>query len=149
MTERTDNVCYRPSKTMLVTLFCVLVGVLFLVAIPTVWATPSENGACPPGTIPVAQVTIHGPTQGAPNVTHAFTAVVSPTGASPTVDYFWQPAPASGQSTASASYIWTTLGHKVIMVTAFNPDPYACGRASDWHEVFIAARIHLPVISKQ
>jgi hypothetical protein len=147
MTERTDNVCYRPSRALLVVLFCVLAGVLFLTAIPTVWAIPSQ-GPCPPGTIPVAQVTIHGPTRGVLNVTYVFLATVTPITYTRPITYVWAPEPASGQSTANASYMWTTPGRKAIIVIALNPEPYHCGAVSDWHEILIPSSIHLPVIRR-
>ncbi len=154
MTEKTDNVCYRPSKTMLVALFCVLAGVLFVPAIPTAWATPSEAPAqtippCPSQTIPVTGVRIDGPTWVALNFTYAFTAVISPPDATSPIGYTWFPVPASGQDTANARYTWTTLGRKMILVTAINPlNPWVCGVASASHEIVVAENYYMPVVIK-
>jgi hypothetical protein len=156
VSEKADNVCYRPSKTLLVALFCVLAGVLFVAAIPTAWATPVSQDptdplaipTCPPSTIPVTNVSITGPTRGVPNVVYPFTAVITPTDVtSPT--FRWFPWPNTGQDTPNVTYVWPMPGNKRIIVVVLNPlNPWVCGLAADSHDIAIPYKVQLPVINK-
>jgi hypothetical protein len=123
-----------------------LAGAAFLALIPAIWGTPSAN-ACDPGTIPLTVVTIAGPTKGGVNVTHEFTAAITPANATQPIVYEWQPPPALGQRTAIVRCAWTTAGSKKIIVIAHSP--YFCGDANDDHTITIAHLVDLPVIVKK
>jgi hypothetical protein len=92
-------------------------------------------------------VEITGPISGYTDTLYAFTAEVSPTGASPPITYTWSPAPDAG-SGGVVSYTWATTGAQTISLTAQN----CGGSAADSHTVSIVPRRiyhrHLPVILK-
>jgi sugar lactone lactonase YvrE len=83
----------------------------------------------------IESVAISGPTTGAINVAHTFTAAVSPTEVSTPIDYTWSPEPLSGQGTSIAEYTWTITGPQTISVTAQNPG----GQATISHTITISA----------
>lgn len=104
-----------------------------------VWETPGEkvinltaynkNGSAngthiiniTTGTIvPIDRVDISGTTSGILHKTNTFTATVSPSNATQPITYTWSPKPLTGQYSANAVYLWTTLGDVTIMVTATN-----------------------------
>jgi len=73
--------------------------------------------ACPQ---PLTDVSISGPTEGYTNTLYAFTAVVSPTGATEPVSSTWSPEPVSGQDTATAQYNWNNTDVYSITIQAEN-----------------------------
>lgn len=80
-------------------------------------------------------VNITGPTNGYTDTQYAFTAGVTPANASMPITYTWTPGPASGPGTATARYIWPTVGTKTITLTAQN-----CGdNFADTHTITIQA----------
>ena len=83
--------------------------------------------------VPLATVTISGPTTGAINTSYTFSTTVSPVTATTPINYTWTPAPESGQGTATATYSWPTAGNKIITVTAEN----VSGTVSDTHSINI------------
>lgn len=100
---------------------------------------------------PLTGVTITGPTNGYTGVFYAFSAAISPPGATPPIVYTWSPEPASGQGNANASYTWTTEGDQTIAVTASNCNGE--GSASDDHLITLIGGIewkfiYLPSILK-
>lgn len=68
--------------------------------------------------IPLAGVTISGPTSGETGQALDFTADITPTNATIPLSYTWTPAPDSGQGTATARYTFGTTGRKTITVVA-------------------------------
>jgi hypothetical protein len=69
---------------------------------------------------PITDVGIVGPASGAINQPLAFTAVVTPAGATPWLLYAWAPEPGAGQGTAVVTYTFTTVGTQTIGVTVAN-----------------------------
>jgi hypothetical protein len=88
--------------------------------------------------IPLAGAVITGP----PGVTdtlyigmpYTFTAVITPTDATPPITYTWSPTPTSGQGKSWATYVWSVEGEESITVTAQN----AGGATIDTHTVVIS-----------
>jgi parallel beta-helix repeat protein len=100
---------------------------------------------------PLTGVTITGPTSGYTGAYYEFTAVITPTGATPPVVYTWSPEPASGQGSDTATFSWTDEGEKIISITASNCA--SGGTASDEHVIAIIGGvewqyIYLPVVWK-
>lgn len=75
--------------------------------------------------VPLAQVTVGGPTSGVVYTRYSFAAEVSPSTATQPITYTWQ---ASDQATLThvggwrdtASFQWSTPGFKTVMITAVN-----------------------------
>jgi hypothetical protein len=92
-------------------------------------------------------VEITGPTSGYTHTLYAFTAEVTPTGASGPITHTWSPAPGAG-SGAVVSYTWATTGTQTINLTAEN----CGGSAADSHTITISAKgnyhVYLPLILK-
>jgi uncharacterized repeat protein (TIGR01451 family) len=63
---------------------------------------------------------IDGPSSGYTDTLYVFAAVVTPADATLPITYTWSPEPDAGQSSATASYTWTTSGTQVITLTAEN-----------------------------
>ncbi|MFO7742675.1 MAG: hypothetical protein R6X31_10230 [Anaerolineae bacterium] len=95
----------------------------------------------------VVDVTISGPETGVVDTSYAFNAAVEPPTATTPIVYGWSPAPDSGQSTSSASYVWTTPGEKNVQVAVSN-----CGGAGTAHDtdtVTVEARLYLPLVVRE
>jgi hypothetical protein len=100
-----------------------------------------------PGETPCTAVTgvrIDGPTRGFTDTPYAFTAVITPSNASPPIIYTWSPAPSGGQGTATASYAWGSVGSKTLTATIEH-----CGSVAKQavHTITLnaAQRIYLPL----
>jgi parallel beta-helix repeat protein len=118
--------------------------------------TRPEGAACDIGAdefvcVPLAGVTINGPSQGVNAITYVFTASVTQVQASLPVTFNWSPSPVSGQAPlarwSSASYTWNRTGSYVITVTASN-----CGASrSITHAIAISATqyVYLPLILRE
>ncbi len=96
-------------------------------------------GAAP---VPVDSVTIAGPTSGDVGANYVFTATVSPANATEPITYTWTPAPAAGQGTANAAYLWGAAGSQTITVTVEN----GSGQATDNHTIVVSA-VTIPLVS--
>jgi hypothetical protein len=95
--------------------------------------------------VPVESVAIDGPVTGTVGPTYTFTAIVSPTTATPPLSYLWAPAPDAGQGTSTVTYTWPLTGTMVVSVTVENTG----GTAVDWHTVVVGEgvlAIHLPLV---
>lgn len=81
----------------------------------------------------ITGVEIEGPTSGVASKTYTFTANITPSNSTLPITYTWSPPPLSGQGTATAQYLWETLGNKSIMVEVSN----CCSTKSQTHEIKI------------
>lgn len=72
------------------------------------------------GSVPLASVTIDGPTTGIAEADYVFRANIDPVDASLPITYSWSPVPEAGQGTSEATYRWTTSGIKTVVVSATN-----------------------------
>lgn len=68
--------------------------------------------------VPVSAVTIEGPTSGEVRQYYEFAADISPKDATEPIRYTWTPTPESGQGSSVVTYIWRTVGHHSIKVSA-------------------------------
>ena len=100
--------------------------------------------------VPLTGVGITGPTKGYTGAYYAFTAAITPTGATPPIVYTWSPVPVLGQGSASATYTWATGGDQTLSVAASNCS--GAGSASDDHVISIVdielIPMHLPIMWK-
>jgi hypothetical protein len=92
------------------------------------------------------EVSISGPTTGSTDTLHAFTAVVSPSGATTPI-YNWSPAPTDGQGTGSASYRWAAPGLYIVTLEAEN----CGGREIATHVITVGEsyRVYLPLVVRK
>jgi hypothetical protein len=74
---------------------------------------------------PIDAVTIHASASITATVPVSFTAVISPTGATPNITYIWYPSPSLGQGSDTAIYSWSDPGTYTITVTAQNAGSFA------------------------
>jgi hypothetical protein len=70
--------------------------------------------------VPITGVSISGPAIGGVDVAYTYTAIVAPQDSSPPIRYIWSPTPAEGQRRATAKYVWSTPGKKLINLTVYN-----------------------------
>jgi len=103
----------------------------------------SPPPSCP---YPLQAVGIAGATGGYTDAPYDFAAVITPTGATPSITYTWTPEPESGQGSPTARYRWTTPGAYTITLQAEN-----CGGAvSDTHAITISVEldhhVYLPLV---
>ncbi len=119
-----------------------LVGVKYLTVTATnqagVTVTDTHSIAVLP--VPIASVTIGGPTAGVTDTLYSFTAVIAPVTTTPPIGYTWSPTPETGQGSATASYRWSTVGAQIIMVTATN----VSASVVDTHTIFIEKEVVPP-----
>jgi hypothetical protein len=74
---------------------------------------------------PIDAVTIHASASITATVPVSFTAVISPTGATPYITYIWYPSPSLGQGCDTAIYNWSDPGTYTLTVTAQNAGSFA------------------------
>jgi parallel beta-helix repeat protein len=100
--------------------------------------------------VPLTGASITGPTKGFAGMYYAFTAAITPTGATPPILYTWSPTPAIGQGSPSATYSWDAAGDQTLSVTASNCG--GAGSASDDHVITIVdiefRPMYLPIMWK-
>jgi len=92
----------------------------------------------PIGPVKPLSVAISGPTMGAIQVSHTFSATVNPTTTTQPITYVWQatghsPITNTGGLSDTTAYIWSTHGRQVLTVTATN----AGGTVTDTHSITI------------
>jgi uncharacterized repeat protein (TIGR01451 family) len=89
----------------------------------------------PPGCpTPLQDVSVSGPSTGFVGLANAYTAAISPGGATGPVAYLWAPEPDSGQGTPNATYTFTEAAEHAVSVMAENCGGFAAAAQS----VFIA-----------
>jgi len=89
--------------------------------------------------VPMAQMTVSGPTTGTAGTPYTFSAAVSPTTATQPITYAWQAAGQSpragvGGVNSTAIFTWCMAGPQVITATVSN----ACGSAKANHSIALA-----------
>jgi hypothetical protein len=111
-------------------------------------SNPDWSRTAPSGDTPISSLSISGAASGDLDVTHPFTASISPADATQPITYTWQ---ASGQSDVvhnnsglsdSVSFSWSTTGTQAITVTAQN----AANRKTAYHTILISHSSATPTI---
>ncbi len=82
---------------------------------------------------PLTDVAISGPALGETEITYTFSAILTPSDATPPVTYTWSPAPLNGQGTPTATYRWSAPGDYAISVEVGN----CGGTLSTTHEIAV------------
>jgi hypothetical protein len=98
--------------------------------------------------VPVSSVSIAAPITATTGISITFTAIVSPTTATPNLHYIWVPEPEAGQGTDMAVYTWLDAGVYTLSVTAQN----AAGQASAEYAIQVLSRrfeTYLPWVGKR
>jgi PKD repeat protein len=81
------------------------------------------------------------------DTSYIFTAVITPTEASPPVAYTWAPNPDNGQDTANVTYTWATPGTRTITLTAENcGGSVVAARHFDVEGEMPGHKIYLPLV---
>lgn len=96
--------------------------------------------------IPIDQVVIHGPMTVTAYTPVTYTALITPSTATPNITYFWTPDPQAGQYTPIATYEWRGSGAQDIRVMAMN----AGGVVTDTLTIQIQGitlKLYLPIVS--
>ncbi|HET91233.1 MAG TPA: DUF11 domain-containing protein, partial [Chloroflexi bacterium] len=84
---------------------------------------------------PLTDVGIEGSSQGYTDTLYSFTALITPTDATPPITYTWSPEPDTGQGTESAQYQWSAPGVYTITLEVEN----CGGRLVTTHTITIRA----------
>ncbi|MGC9347619.1 MAG: PKD domain-containing protein [Anaerolineae bacterium] len=104
---------------------------LYLAIDSSIYVVAVNQGTnCPK---PLVDVDIAGSALGESDIACTFSAIPSPSDATPPVAYTWSPAPLSGQGTATATYRWSVPGDYAVSVEAEN----CSGKRSATHEIAI------------
>jgi len=82
------------------------------------WVDKYMRVDAPSCTAPLAGVSLLGPSEGLVETPYAFTAIITPTDATPPVAYTWSPPPDAGQGTRNVTYTWAITGAQAITVAA-------------------------------
>ncbi len=100
--------------------------------------------------VPVAGLSINGPTVGFTNTLTLFTAAVSPVSATTPITYTWSSPPYSGQNSSTAAYRWDTPGAYTLSLWVQNCG--GVGSITATHHITISHMRHdinLPLVLKQ